>query len=63
MMLLSTKGVTLARMDFGREMLCQAGISLRSVILLGCDPRDESSGVLSPDDLLLKPVHPDPWPK
>jgi hypothetical protein len=61
--LLSTKGVTLARMDVGREMLCQAGISLRSVILLGSDPQDESSGVLNPDDLLLTPVHPDPWPK
>ena len=53
-MLLSTKGVTLARMDVGREMLCQAGISLRSVILLGSDSQDESSGVLSPGDLLLK---------
>ena len=40
-----------ARLDVGREMLRQAGISLRSVILLGSDPQDESSGVLSPDDL------------
>jgi hypothetical protein len=62
-MLLSTKGVTLARMDVGREMLCQAGISLRSVILLGSDPQDESSGALNPDDLLLAPVRSDPWPK
>jgi hypothetical protein len=62
-MLLSTKGVTLARMDIGREMLSQAGISLRSVILLGSDPQDESSGVLSPDDLLLTPVHSGSWPK
>ena len=62
-MLVSTKGVTLARMDVGREMLRQAGISLRSVILLGCDSQDESSGVLNPGDLLFKPVYPDPWPK
>ena len=60
---LSKRGVTLARMDVGREMLRQAGISLRSVILLGSDPEDESSGVLSPDDLGLTPVHPAPCPK
>jgi hypothetical protein len=44
-------------------MLRQAGISLRSVILLGSDPEDESSGVISPDDLGLTPVHPAPCPK
>jgi hypothetical protein len=62
-MLLSTRRVTLARMDVGREMLCQAGISLRSVILLGSDSQDESLGVLSPDDLLRQPVPSGPWPK
>jgi capsular polysaccharide biosynthesis protein len=62
-MVLSTKGVTLARMDVGREMLSQAGISLRSVILLGSDPEDETSGVLSPRDLLLAPAPHAPWPK
>ncbi len=59
---LSSRGVTLARLDVGREMLRQAGISLRSVILLGSDPQDESSGVLSPDEFRLTPVHPAPWP-
>ncbi len=62
-LVLSKRGVTLARMDVGREMLRQAGISLRSVILLGSDPEDESSGVSSPDDLGLTPVHPAPCPK
>jgi hypothetical protein len=61
-MLLSAKSVTLARMDVGREMLCQAGISLRSVILLDSDSADESSGMLSPDDLPLTPIHRVPGP-
>ncbi len=60
---LSRRGVTLARMDIGREMLHQAGISVRSVILVGSDPLDESSGELSPGDLRLTPVHPAPCPK
>ncbi len=43
-----SRGVSLARIDVGREMLRQAGISLRSVILLDANPDDETSGALSP---------------
>ena len=55
-MLVSTRSVSLPRMDVGREMLSQAGISLRAVILLDSDSEDESSGVLIPGDLQLEPV-------
>jgi hypothetical protein len=37
-------------------MLGEAGISLRSVILLDRDPQDDSSGALSPGDLRLTPT-------
>jgi capsular polysaccharide biosynthesis protein len=52
-MLMSPRGVTLTRMDVTREMLGEAGVSLRSVILLDRDPDDDSSGVLVPGDLRL----------
>ena len=55
-MILSPRGVTLTRMDVGREMLREAGISLRSVILLDSDAQDDSSGALSPVDRRLTPV-------
>ncbi len=55
-MVLSPRGVNLTRMGVGREMLREAGISLRSVILLGSDPQDDSSGSLTPVDLRLTPV-------
>lgn len=55
-MILSPRGVSLARMGVSREMLHEAGISLRSVILLGSDPDDDSSGTLSPVDLRFTPL-------
>ncbi len=55
-MLLSSRGITLTRMEVTREMLREAGISLRSVILLDSDPQDDSSGALSPVDLRLTPA-------
>ncbi len=61
-LVLSAKGVSLARMDVGREMLRQAGISLRSVFLLGSDPEDETSGVLSPSDPGPASLPPTAWP-
>ena len=53
---LPAAGVNLNRMRVGREMLLEAGISLRSVILLGSDAQDDSSGTLSPVDRRLTPV-------
>jgi capsular polysaccharide biosynthesis protein len=55
-MILSPRGASLTRMGVSREMLREAGISLRSVILLGSDPQDDSSGSLSPVDLRFTPV-------
>jgi len=55
-MILSPRGASLTRMGVSREMLREAGISLRSVILLGSDPQDDSSGALSPVDLRFTPV-------
>ena len=57
-MILSPRGISLARMGVSREMLQEAGISLRSVILLGSDPEDDSSGTLSPVDLRFNPLEP-----
>ncbi len=54
-MILSSRRTTLTRMEVSREMLHEAGISLRSVILLDSDPQDDSSGALSPVDLRLTP--------
>ena len=54
-MILSSRGTTLTRMEVSREMLHEAGISLRSVILLDSDSEDDSSGSLSPVDLRLTP--------
>ena len=48
--ILSAKGISLTRMQVSREMLRDAGIFLRSLILLGSDGRDETSGALSPGD-------------
>ena len=55
-MILSPRRITLTRMEVTREMLREAGISLRSVILLDSDPQDDSSGALSPVDLRLTPA-------
>jgi capsular polysaccharide biosynthesis protein len=55
-MIMSPRGVTLTRMDVTREMLREAGVSLRSVILLDRDPQDDTSGVLMPGDLRLTPT-------
>ena len=55
-MVLSSQRTTLPRMEVSREMLHEAGISLRSVILLDSDPQDDSSGALSPVDLRLTPA-------
>ncbi len=55
-MILSAHEATLSRMDISRTMLREAGISLRSVFLLDSDPRDDSSGALSPTDLRLTPA-------
>jgi len=55
-MVLSLKGVTLTRIDVTSEMLRDAGISLRSVILLSSDFLDESSGALGPVDRRLASV-------
>lgn len=52
-MIMSPRGVTLTRMDVTREMLREAGVSLRSVILLDSDPQDDSSGALIPGDFRL----------
>ena len=49
-MILDPRGANLSRMQVGREMLREAGISLRSVILLGSDRMDESSGALTSVD-------------
>jgi capsular polysaccharide biosynthesis protein len=54
-MILSSRRTTFARMEVSREMLSEAGISLRSVILLDSDSQDDSSGALSPVDLRLTP--------
>ena len=55
-MIMSPRGVTLTRMDVTREMLREAGVSLRSVILLDSDPQDDSSGALIPGDLRFTPT-------
>jgi capsular polysaccharide biosynthesis protein len=55
-MILSPRGVNLTQMSVSREMLREAGISLRSVILLESDPQDDSSGALSSVDLRLTSV-------
>lgn len=55
-MILSSRRTTIPHMNVSREMLHEAGISLRSVILLDSDPEDESSGVLSSGDLRLTPA-------
>jgi capsular polysaccharide biosynthesis protein len=57
-MILSPRGISLARMGVSGEMLQEAGISLRSVILLGSDPEDDSSGTLSPIDLRFTSLEP-----
>jgi capsular polysaccharide biosynthesis protein len=54
-MVLSSRQATVTRMEVHREMLREAGISLRSVILLDADPEDDSSGALSPVDLRVTP--------
>ena len=54
--ILSPRGVSLTRLDVSREMLREAGISLRSVILLDSGAQDDSSGAFSPVDRRLMPV-------
>jgi hypothetical protein len=55
-LIISAREVTLTRMRVSREMLRDAGISLRSVILLDSDPGDETSGALSPVALRVTPA-------
>jgi capsular polysaccharide biosynthesis protein len=55
-MILSSRRITIPRMDISREMLHEAGISLRAVILLDSDFQDDSSGASSPIDLRLTPA-------
>jgi capsular polysaccharide biosynthesis protein len=55
-MVLSPQGVSLTRMEVSSEMLQGAGISLRSVILLGSDFQDDSSGALGAVDPRLASV-------
>jgi capsular polysaccharide biosynthesis protein len=50
-MVLSARRTSITRMQVSREMLHEAGISLRSVILLDSDSEDDSFGALSPVDL------------
>jgi capsular polysaccharide biosynthesis protein len=52
-LILSSRRTSLIQLEVSREMLREAGISLRSVILLDSDPSDHSSGSLSPVDLRL----------
>lgn len=52
-MILSPRQTTLTRLEVSRRMLHEAGISLRSVILLDSDAQDESFGSLGPVDLRL----------
>jgi dethiobiotin synthetase len=54
-LIISAREVSLTRMRVSREMLRDAGISLRSVILLDSDPGDETSGALSPVALRVTP--------
>jgi hypothetical protein len=55
-LVLCARGVNITRLLVGREILRQEGISLRSVILLGSDAEDDSSGALSSVDRRLTPV-------
>jgi hypothetical protein len=55
-MILSPRGVNLTRLQVGREILREEGISLRSVILLDSDTEDDSSGALSSVDRRLMRV-------
>ena len=55
-MIIDPRGFPLTRMIVCRDMLREAGVSLRSVILLGSDSSDDSSGVLDPVDVRLTPV-------
>lgn len=55
-MVMSPRGVSLTRLDVSRDMLREAGISLRSVILVGADAEDDSSGALNPVGLRLTPA-------
>jgi capsular polysaccharide biosynthesis protein len=55
-MVLSSERTTVPRLEVSREMLHEAGISLRSVILMDSDPQDDSSGALSLVDLRLSPA-------
>ncbi len=57
-MVLSSRRTTLTRIEVARQMLHEAGISLRSVILLDSDSQDDSSGALGPVDLRLTPAVP-----
>ncbi len=55
-MILTASEVTLPRMEVSRVMLREAGISLRSAILLGSDPMDDSSATPGPADLRVTAV-------
>ena len=55
-MILCPRGVNLTRLQVGREILREEGISLRSVILLGSDAEDDSSGAFNSADRRLTPA-------
>ena len=57
-MILSATEVTVPQIEIAGEMLRDAGIFLRSVILLDSDPQDVSSGVISEIDCAATPVEP-----
>jgi capsular polysaccharide biosynthesis protein len=62
-MILSARGVSPARLVVNRDMLDDAGVALRSVVLLGSDPDDDTSGTVSPVDLLVSPAVPAESPR
>jgi hypothetical protein len=45
-MVLSARQISIPRLDVTRDMLREAGIYLRAVIILDSDPLDESSGLI-----------------
>lgn len=55
-MILCPRGVNLTRLQVGRDILREEGVSLRSVILLDSDAEDDSSGALSSVDRRLTQV-------
>ena len=57
-MILRPRGLPYSRITAYRDMLRAAGVSLRSVLLIGADADDDSSGALGAvDDVRLTPVN------